>query len=143
MPRSITAKLYTSFSVFAIGSCLIAFGCRKNVETIWTGEARSPDGLWVATAQTDQRSGFGTDGATTAVYLQPSNGSRSAVQVLSFSQHQNAQTSLIDLKMNWTDGTHLEVSYKANPNLDFQAVKYAGIAISVRDVSSQAANSSH
>jgi hypothetical protein len=143
MPRPITAKLRSAFSVLAIGSCLMAFGCRKGVETIWTGKAKSPDGQWVAKAQTDQRSGFGTDGATTAVYLQPSNGARSAVQVLSFSQNQNAQTSLIDLKMNWTDGTHLKVSYKAHPNLDFQAVKYAGIDISVQDLSSQAANSSH
>jgi hypothetical protein len=118
------------------------FGCRKGVETIWTAEARSPDGQWLAKAQTDQRSGFGTDGAVTAVYLQPSNGARPPVQVLSFSQNQNAQTSLIDLKMNWIDGTHLVVSYKEHPNLDFQAVKYAGIDISVRDLSGQAADSS-
>jgi hypothetical protein len=35
------------------------------------------------------------------------------------------------------------VSYKAHPNLDFQAVKYAGIDISVRDLSSQGENASH
>jgi hypothetical protein len=115
-------------------------GCRKGTETIWSAEAKSPDGQWLAKAQTDQRSGFGTDGAVTAVYLQPSNGARSPVQVLSFSQNQNAQTSLIDLKMNWIDETHLEVSYKEHPNLDFQAVKYAGIDISVRDLSSGTTN---
>ncbi len=105
------------------------------LETIWTAEVKSPDGQWLAKAQTDQRSGFGTDGAVTAVYLQPSNGARSPVLILAFSQNQNAQTSLIDLKMKWVDGKHLEVSYKEHPDLDFQAVKYAGINISVRDLS--------
>jgi hypothetical protein len=42
--------------------------------------------------------------------------------------------------MNWTDATHLDVSYKEHPNLDFQAVKYAGIDISVRDLSSGTTN---
>jgi len=37
--------------------------------------------------------------------------------------------------MKWVDGTHLEVSYKEHPNLDFQVVRYAGIDISVRDLS--------
>jgi hypothetical protein len=124
------------FVFFCMLLCIgVGFGCRKGVETIWAAEIKSPDGQWLAKAQTDQRSGFGTDGAVTAVYLQPSNGARPPVQVLSFSQNQNAQTSLIDLKMKWVDGKHLEVSYKEHPNLDFQAVRYAGIDISVRDLS--------
>jgi hypothetical protein len=124
------------FVFFCIFLCIgVGFGCRKGVETIWTAEVKSPDGQWLAKAQTDQRSGFGTDGTVTAVYLQPSNGARSPVLILAFSQNQNAQTSLIDLKMKWVDGKHLEVSYKEHPDLDFQAVKYAGINISVRDLS--------
>jgi hypothetical protein len=116
-------------------------GCRKGVETIWRAEARSPNGQWLASAQTDQRSGFGTDGAITTLYLTPTNGSRSAVQVLSFSQNEHAQTSLIDLKMQWRDSTHLDVSYRDNPTLDFQAVRYAGIEISIRDLSSGSVSS--
>jgi hypothetical protein len=125
------------FMFFCMLLCIsVGFGCRgKGVETIWAAETKSPDGRWLAKAQTDQRSGFGTDGAVTAVYLQPSNGARSPVLILAFSQNQNAQTSLIDLKMKWVDGKHLEVSYKEHPNLDFQAIKYAGIDISVRDLS--------
>ena len=114
----------------------MSFGCRDGgVETIWTGEAKSPDGQWLAKAQTDQRSGLGTDGATTTVYLKPSNSARAPILVLTFSQNQNVQTSLIDLKMNWADQTHLEVSYNGHPNLDFQAIKCAGINIAVRDLS--------
>jgi hypothetical protein len=125
------------FVFFCTLLCIgVGFGCRnKGVETIWTAEAKSPDGQWLAKAQTDQRSGFGTDGAVTAVYLQPSNGARSPILILGFSHNQNVQASLIDLKMKWVDGKHLEVSYKEHPDLDFQAIKYAGINISVRDLS--------
>jgi hypothetical protein len=125
------------FLFFCVLPCIsVGFGCRKSVETIWAAaEAKSPDGQWLAKAQTVQRSGFGTDGAVTAVYLQHFSDARSPVQVLSFPQNQNAQTSVIDFKRKWVDGTHLEVSYKEHPNLDFQVVRYAGIDISVRDLS--------
>lgn len=140
MSRTITTNILKAFSLLLMAGCLLTLGCRRNVDTIWRAEAPSPDGQWLASAQTDQRSGFGTDGATTAVYLRPGNGSRPPVQVLSFSQNEHAQTSLIDLKMNWIDGKHLDVSYKNHPNLDFQAVKYAGVDISVQDLSSQSTN---
>src|ERR1700733_12091527 len=124
------------FVFFCVLVCIgVGFGCRKGVETIWAAETKSPGGQWLSKAQTVERSGFGTDGAVTAVFLQPFSDARSPVQVLSFSQNQNAQTSVIDLKMKWVDGTHLEVSYKEHPNLDFQVVRYAGIDISVRDLS--------
>ena len=129
---AITRKFVFFCMLLCIG---VGFGCRKGVETIWAAEIKSPDGQWLAKAQADQRSGFGTDGAVTAVYLQPSNAARSPVLILAFSQNPNAQTSIIDLKMKWVDGKHLEVSYKEHPNLDFQAIKYAGIDISVRDLS--------
>ena len=142
MSGRVICKLHKVLSIFAIGTVLFVFGCRKGADTIWKAEARSPNGQWLAIAKTDQRSGFGTDGATTAVYLRPVNGSRPSVQILSFSQNEHAQTSLIDLKLKWVDATHLDVSYKEQPNLDFQAVKYAGIDISVRDLSDSTTKSS-
>jgi hypothetical protein len=142
MQRTLTARIHKALLIIALGGCLSTVGCHKGVETIWTAEIRSPDGQWLASARTDQTSGFGTDGAITAVYLQPSNRSRRPVQILSLSQNQNAQTSLIDLKMNCIDRTHLDVTYKEHPNLDFQAVKYAGIEISVHDISGSTVNSS-
>jgi hypothetical protein len=142
MPGTVACKLHNALSVFAIGAVLFIFGCRKGADIIWKAEARSPNGQWLATAETDQQSGFGTDGATTVVYLRPVNGSRPPVQILSFSQNEHAQTSLIDLNLKWVDETHLDVSYKEQPNLDFQAVKYAGIDISVRNLSSNMTNRS-
>jgi len=42
--------------------------------------------------------------------------------------------------MQWLTPTHLEITYKAKAQaIDFQAVKFAGVDISVRDVSGEAA----
>lgn len=136
MPIAMTSECRKLFAIFVMGAMIFACGCRHGVDTIWKAEVRSPDGQWLARAQTDQRSGFGTDGATTAVYLRPTNGSRQPVEILSFSQNENAQTSLIGLKMKWVNDTHLIVSYNNYATLDFQAIKYAGIDISVQDLPS-------
>jgi hypothetical protein len=143
MQRTLAIRIQNALLIFTLCGCLSTVGCHKGVETIWTTQIRSPDGQWIANARTDQSSGFGTDGAITAVYLTPYNGSRPPVRILSLSQNQNAQTSLIDLKMTWKDSTHLDVTYKEHPNLDFQAVKYAGIEISIHDISDSTVNSSH
>jgi len=39
------------------------------------------------------------------------------------------------VEMKWITPTHLDLAYKGQRTLDFQAVKCAGIDISVRDVS--------
>lgn len=142
MLNAAQSKLRNVLTIFTIGTALFAIGYRKGFDTIWKAETRSPDGQWFASAQTDQRSGLGTDGSVTSVYLRPVNESRPPVQILSSSQNEHAQTSLIGLKMKWTDGTHLDVSYREHPNLDFQAVKYAGINISVQDLSSNTKDAS-
>src|SRR5205814_7685807 len=46
----------------------------------------------------------------------------------------------IDLTMKWVTPAHLDVTYDRHPNLYFQVVKYSGINISVRDLSSEPAN---
>lgn len=47
------------------------------------------------------------------------------------------ETGPITVKMNWLTPSHLEVTYTDNPTVDFQAVKAAGIEISVRELSSE------
>ena len=42
----------------------------------------------------------------------------------------------INLTMKWITPSHLEVTFSGHPDLYFQVVKYAGIEISVRDLSS-------
>lgn len=100
---------------------------------IWSGRSLSPDGHWLATARTDQYGGPGTAGVETTVYLKWLNGSQPAVQVLEFTNESAYPSGATSVAMKWTSQTHLEVTYKPHATLNFQAVKYGNIAISVRD----------
>jgi len=42
----------------------------------------------------------------------------------------------MNLTMKWLTPSHLEVTFSGHPDLNFQVVRYAGIEISVRDLSS-------
>ena len=121
-----------------MGVCVLGSGCR-NVATTWSAEARSPDGLWLATARSQQVGGPGTAYDGTSVYLKWIKGSQPPTQVLGFSH----QYATMNLKMEWLTPAHLEVTYGASArpgdhvSLDFQVVKCGGIDISVRDLSSE------
>jgi hypothetical protein len=41
----------------------------------------------------------------------------------------------IDLKMKWTNSSHLDVTYDGHASLDFQVAKVHGIEISVQNLS--------
>jgi hypothetical protein len=117
------------FAVIIVGVCLLLSACRSNPTTIWSAEARSPDGHWVASARTDQYRGPGNAGLYTTVELMRTSGQKSPMQVLLLDQQ---ETGEITLKMNWLTPTHLEVAYTKHPSLDFEAVKCAGIDVSTR-----------
>jgi hypothetical protein len=121
-----------------IGACVLVPGC--NPETVWSAEAVSPDGYWVASARTDRYSGPGNAGLYTTVYLRRARGPKGPTEILLLDQQ---ETGPITLKMNWLTPSHLEVAYTEHQNLDFQAVKCAGIDISVRDLSSDTIGTSH
>ncbi|MGH9734283.1 MAG: hypothetical protein ACRD8A_06820 [Candidatus Acidiferrales bacterium] len=114
-----------------LGTMLLScIGCGEPVT--WSSESRSPDGRWIAKAQTIVYSGFGTGTVETTVEIKRSNGSGSAEQVLGFAQ----AGSDMDLKMRWDSPSHLVVRYKANPALlYFEVVKTSGVTISVQNVS--------
>ena len=118
--------------VLTVSVCGLLAAC-SNAVTIWSTEVRSPDGQWRAIARTDQYSGPGNAALLTTVYLKATKGRKDEIQVLLFMQ--NAKS--IDLKMNWPSLSHLEVTYKQPAEIDFQAIKCAGIDISVRDVTSE------
>jgi hypothetical protein len=46
----------------------------------------------------------------------------------------------IDLTMKWVTPSHLQVTYDGHADLYFQAVRYAGINVSVQDLSSEPTN---
>jgi hypothetical protein len=131
--------------------CVLAPGCNNgetkvdNGETTWSTEARSPDGLWLATAASRSVGGGPTASDFTTVDLKFLRGSHPATQVLGFSQ----QYPTMNLKMEWVTPNHLNVTYGPSKrmgdrvSLDFQVVKMSGIEISVRDLSLEALNPLH
>jgi hypothetical protein len=44
----------------------------------------------------------------------------------------------IDLRMKWLDPSHLEVTYNGKAEVNLQVVKFAGVIISLRDLSREA-----
>jgi len=119
------------------GVCVLGSGCR-DVATIWSAEATSPDGSWLATARTDQYGGPGTAAVLTTVYLKWAKGAQRPIQILGFSFHSAYASRTARVQMKWLTPSHLEVAYNGNDaNLDFQVVKCGGVDISVRDVSSE------
>lgn len=109
--------------------CAAALSCR-DVATIWTTQSHSPDGLWVATARTDQYGGPGTAGIQSFVSLRQTRGRQDEVKILQLSQ----DTTSIGLTLDWLSPTHLEITYNKPANVDFQAIKCAQIEISVRQI---------
>jgi hypothetical protein len=128
-----------TFTCIIVVVCVLLSACRGNPTTIWSAEARSPDGHWVASARTDQYSGPGNAGLYTAVQLRRTSGQKNPMEILLLDQQ---ETGEISLKMNWLTPSHLEVAYTKRPSLDFQVVKCAGIEISVRDLSSETTSTS-
>jgi hypothetical protein len=137
--------------LLTIGLCVLGTGCR-NAPIIWKAEARSPDGLWTASARTVQNGGFGTDSLNTVVYLKQTNRSGPPTEVLEFSCRGPAPRpyvldqanagGTINLTMKWVTPSHLEVTYDNLPDLDFQVVKFGGIDISAVDLSSETTKTS-
>jgi hypothetical protein len=131
-----SAAIRKVISLIIVGVCVLVSGCQRvGVRTIWTAEARSPDGLWLASARTDQHGGFASSGVETIVYLKRTNDSRPPVQVLGFIHDPNFKAGTINLTMKWATPSHLDVTYNGPASLDFQVVKCAGIDISVRELS--------
>lgn len=126
--------------LLVVGVFASASGCGP--ATIWSAEARSPDGSWLARARTLENSGFGTGAFVTDVYLKRTDASKPPQAILSF-WHDSSLASpqsgaTINLTMGWAAPTHLEVTYEGHADLSFEVVKYADIDISVRDLSSKA-----
>jgi hypothetical protein len=140
----VTIRCATSVVIVAV--CGIALsGCRWS-QTTWTANARSPDGLWLAEARTIENSGFGTGAILTVVSLKRTNVWEAPKEILSFwhDPYLASQSgATINLSMKWISPTHLEVTYRGHADLGFQVVKYANIAISVRDLSSETTNNSN
>ena len=110
-----------------------ATGCMSGCKAspTWSAEAKSPDGKMIATASTFEQSGFGTGWVQTTVYLNWAKGKQPRMLILAFSDGP-AGPGGMNVGMNWLSPTHLELTYKGERPLDFQAAKAGGVDISVR-----------
>ncbi len=133
-------KVDRAVLLLVMGVCVLVSGC-KGSETIWSAESRSPDGKMLATARAVAQSGFGTGYIETFVYLNRSKGSQSPVEILGLSEESEAPNATT-VEMKWLTPAHLELVYNGPRTVDFQASKYVGIDISVRDLSSGKVGSS-
>jgi len=115
--------------LLTFGACAFISGCKAS--PIWSTESRSPDGKMAATAEAFTNGGFVAPGPPTArVYLKQTAGSQKAMLVFAFSE---GPPDGMQVNMNWLTPTHLELTYEGRHTIDFQAVKYAGVDISVRN----------
>jgi hypothetical protein len=127
--------------LLTFGACLLMSGCGSS-EKVWSTESRSPDGKVIATARTAVRNkGLSIiSGTDTNVYLKWAKGSRGETSILELA---DATDEPVDthVEMNWLTPTHLELTFRGNQSIMFQAVKWVGIDISVRDLSKAAIES--
>jgi hypothetical protein len=125
-----------AISVLLLCMCCLASGC-KRTQTIWSAEARSPDGKMIATARAYANGGFGVSGSpATFVYLNWTAGSQSPTEILSLDD-QSDRTEENEVGMTWLASNRLELTFTGKrQSIGFQAVKCYGVDISVRDISS-------
>lgn len=117
--------------LFVVLSMGLSLGC-EGPRTAWSAESRSPDGKMVATARAEETSGIGTGNPGTFVYLNWAVGSQSSTLILGLLPQ---QPGIVRVEMNWLTATHLELTYRGQMTVDFQAVRCHGIEISVRELS--------
>lgn len=83
--------------------CTSFTGCDPAHETVWSTQSRSPNGYWLATGNTVRYSGPGNAAVITSVYLQRTDKSTPAVEVLEFFHDGPGSQSGIALNIQWPD----------------------------------------
>jgi hypothetical protein len=125
--------------------CVTLWACGEG-RTIWSATSQSPDGYWLAVANTVQYTGPGNNTVETIVEIRRSTGFlKRSQRVLGFL----GDGASMDLKMTWVSPSHLEVVYKDVPEtnvyedekLYYQVIKTSGIDITVRKLSSRSSSS--
>lgn len=120
-----------------MGFCVLT-GC-KNTERTWSAQAQSPDGLYVVKAETLRPGGWGTGAPpVTIVDLNYTSGHQDSSQILTFTTNSDEPDAL-NVEINWLRPTQLQLTLKAHPSIEFQAVKCRGVDIITREADGRAA----
>jgi hypothetical protein len=123
-------RLLDYFAAVGILICVVS-GCYPDQVTVWSTQARSPDGQWIATGLSDQSSGLGNAAIISGVYLRRGEGSGPEQPLLHFLDDHPPGKGGINMTIVWLTPVHLQVSFDGPPKLNLLVVKYAGIEISV------------
>ena len=118
-------------SILTIAASLLMslVGCHQANEVTWSVQTTSSDHAWLALAHSEHTNhGFGGESAWTIVEMKQNISSSKPVEVLEFEEGPN---SVQDLKMNWPSPDHLDITYRGNPPITFQAIKAFGKQITV------------
>lgn len=127
----------TLLVLLVLSTTFVCSGCNGS-ETIWSAEAKSPDAKVVAVARANlYNKGLSIiSGIETNVYLSWAEDRRSPTLVLSLGDASDAPADTT-VDMRWLSPTHLEILFRGNRIVAFQAVQWAGVEISVRDLASE------
>lgn len=125
------SNIFSLNVIFLLIGCVLLLFCGCKAAPTWSAESRSPNGRMIATAEVFNNGGFASPGpSTTFVYLKGTTGSQKAMLIFAFSE---GPTDGMRVQMAWLSPTQLELTYEGQHTIDFQAVKYAGVDISVRN----------
>lgn len=135
LPRQIRCSSLGKAAIvlFLIGACVLLASCSGGA-TVWSAQVKSPDATWIASARTVQYGGPGNAGLYTYVYLNAKGSSRSPVMMLLFDDEYVTPGNRTHVKMTWVTQKHLEIAYKSGVTIEYQAIKYSGIDVSVKQV---------
>ena len=123
-------------------------GCASHDDlTVWKESFPSPDGSWVATAQTVQNGGFGSASIDTSVVLQRTGGKESTL-VLSLAcdgplVHPYKLDNIanrggsVELIVRWLDGAHLHLTFQNHPRIQSVRSSVGPVVVQVEDRSGE------
>ena len=117
--------------LFLLAYCGLTAGCSQQKETLWSSDARSPDGHWLAEARTNDFSGPGTAAVYSVVNLRRTDSSFPPETILAFGEN---PVELQRPEMKWQSSGELDIVFTREPHLDTQVARYAGVDIVVRVV---------
>ncbi len=127
--KQVTGIAYRMLMISSIlAICAFVSGC-KDSAIIWFAESQSPDKHYIASARTEQYGGLGTPAVITTVYLKQRG--HSPVEILSLSNESAYPLGITAVNMAWITPSHLSISYRGHADISFQAIKCAGVEISV------------
>ena len=125
-----------------ISICFVFSGCSRS-NTVWSAQSTSPDGRVIVNARaTEENAGLSIiSGVDTNVYINWVDDKRPPTLILSISDVTDAPKDT-SVTMTWLSAKDLQLNYAGKHDLDFQAVRWADIQISVRQLPSNSTNNS-